>query len=142
MFRGYMMTRTKKLFGEGRASSVIAITISSLLFSVFHSFNGGFSLTAFVNIFLLAVLFALIYEKTGSIVLTCGAHTMWNLFQGNIYGLSVSGNASAASLIATDYTGSAFGPEGTTEATLIIAAALILYVVITMRRRRPSPKAS
>ena len=142
MFRGYMMTRMKKLFGEGRASSVIAITISSLLFSVFHSFNGGFSLTAFVNIFLLAVLFALIYEKTGSIVLTCGAHTMWNLFQGNIYGLSVSGNASAASLIATDYTGSAFGPEGTAEATLIIAAALILYVVITMSRRRPSPKAS
>ena len=87
------------------------------------------------------MLFALIYERTGSIALTCAAHTMWNLFQGNVFGLSVSGNDAVPSIIATNYTGSDFGPEGTLEATAVITAALVLFVVMS-RRRSSSPKKS
>ena len=140
MFRGFMMPKIKSIFGKH--GSVFAIVISSILFSVFHCFNGGFSIVALINIFLLAVFFALIYEKTGSIVITCAAHTMWNMFQGNIYGLSVSGNASVPALLTTNYTGSSFGPEGTLEATAVIIAALAVMAVITLCRKRPSPKAS
>lgn len=140
MFRGFMIPRIKKIFT--RYGSIIAIILSSLLFSAFHCFNGGFSFVALLNIFLLAVLFALIYEKTGSIVITCAAHTMWNMFQGNIYGLSVSGNASVPALISTNYTGSAFGPEGTLEATVVIVIALAVFAALNLRRRHPSPKAS
>jgi hypothetical protein len=67
---------------------------------------------------------------------------MWNMFQGNIYGLSVSGNASVPALISTNYTGSAFGPEGMLEATLIIVIALAVFAALNLRRKHPSPKAS
>ena len=140
MFRGFMMPKLKKIFGRfGVPASVL---ISSLLFSVFHGFNGGFSAVALINIFLLAVLFALIFEKTGSIIITCAAHTMWNMFQGNIYGLSVSGNANVPSIINVHYTGSSFGPEGTWEATVVIVAALVLFAVLNLRRRQSSPTKS
>ena len=143
MFRGYMMPKIKSLFREkSKAGTVTAIVVSSILFSVFHCFNGGFNFVALLNIFLLAVLFALIFEKTGSIALTCAAHTMWNLFQGNIYGLSVSGNESVPSLLVTNYTGSDFGPEGTVEATVIIVIALAAFAVLNRRKKQSSPKAS
>ena len=130
MFRGYMIPKLKKYFG-----APFAVFFSSLLFAVFHSLNDGFTVLALVNIFLLAVLFALIYEKTGSLLITCAAHTMWNMFQGNVYGLSVSGNAGVPSLISVDYSGSAFGPEGTPEATLVIVIALAAFVFIVLRKR-------
>ena len=140
MFRGFMMPKLKKIFGKfGVPASII---ISSFLFSVFHGFNGGFSIIALINIFLLAVLFGLIFEKTGGIIITCAAHTMWNMFQGNIYGLSVSGNANVPSIINVDYTGSSFGPEGTIEATVVIVAALVLFAVLTLRKKQSSPKES
>lgn len=123
MFRGFMIPRLKTMFNRP-----IAIIISSLLFSLFHTMNAGFSPLAFVNIFLFAVLFALIYELTESIAFTCAAHTMWNLFQGSIYGLSVSGNATT-SLLTSNYTGAAFGPEGTIEATIVIVIALAVVII-------------
>ena len=142
MFRGYMIPKVKSLFKNNeKAGRIAAIVISSALFSVSHAFNGGFNYIALVNIFLFAVLFALIYERTGSIALTCAAHTMWNMFQGNIFGLSVSGNETVPSIIATNYTGSDFGPEGTLEATAVIVAALVLFAVMT-RRRSSAPKKS
>lgn len=140
MFRGFMIPKLKTVFSKHQ--SLIAIVISSILFSAFHGFNGGVSVVALINIFLLAVFFALIYEQTGSIVITCAAHTMWNMFQGNIYGLSVSGNASVPSLLSTNYTGADFGPEGTLEATVVIVIALIVFAVFTLRNRHSSPKAS
>lgn len=142
MFRGYMIPKVKSLFKKNeKAGRIAAIVISSALFSVSHAFNGGFNKAALINIFLFAVLFALIYERTGSIALTCAAHTMWNMFQGNIFGLSVSGNETVPSIIATNYTGSDFGPEGTVEATVVIVAALVLFAVMT-RRRSSAPKKS
>ena len=141
MFRGYMMTRLKKLFsGRPRLGTFIGIFVSSVLFSVFHCFNGGFDVIALINIFLLAVLFALIYEKSGSIVITCAAHTMWNMLQGNFYGLSVSGNAAVPSILNVNYTGSSFGPEGTIETTAVVTIGIILFAVISLCRRASSRK--
>jgi len=130
MFRGYMIPKLSKLFGKP-----FAIICSSLLFSVFHTMNAGFTFLAFLNIFLFAILFALIYEMTGSIAFTCAAHTMWNLCQGSIYGLSVSGNATV-SLITSNYTGAEFGPEGTIEATIVIVIAL--GIALILRRKSAS----
>ena len=130
MFRGFMIPKLKSLFGEKRGKAA-AVILSSVLFAVFHGMNQGVTALALINIFLLAVLFALIYEKAGNIILTCAAHTMWNMFQGNIYGLSVSGNASVPSIISTSYTGSAFGPEGTVEATVVIVIALAVFMFLS-----------
>ena len=137
MFRGFMIPKIKKIF-----NTPAAIIISSVLFSAFHSFNAGFTWLAFVNIFLLAVLFALIYIRSGSIVITCAAHTMWNMFQGNIYGLAVSGNTSVAAVIDTTYKASSFGPEGTTEATAVILLSFAVFGIISLCKKRSSQKAS
>ncbi len=139
LFRRFMIDRITAIMPAYKNAT--AVIVSSVLFSLFHGFNGGFSLTALINIFLLAVLFALIYIDTGNILITCACHTMWNLFQGSIFGLSVSGNSETASLISTTYTGSAFGPEGTWEASVIIAVCLIFYLLIRQRIIR-APKKS
>jgi len=131
MFRGYMIPSLRKIFGR-----VPAIIISSLLFAAFHAFNAGFSILALVNIFMLAVLLALIYETSGSLVITCAFHTFWNMVQGSILGLGVSGNSTGGSLIKTFYNAESFGPEGTPEACFVITAALIICLVITLRRRK------
>ena len=124
MFRGYMIPKLQGLVGKP-----MAIIISSILFSIFHTMNAGFNFVALLNIFLFAILFALIYEMTGSIAFTCAAHTMWNMFQGSIYGLSVSGNATL-SLLNSDYTGAEFGPEGTLEATAVIVVCLVIALLL------------
>ena len=132
IFRGYMIPRF-----EQRYKKAFAIFFSSVMFSVFHSLNAGYTPLASVNLFLIAVLFALIYLKTGNIWLTCAMHTAWNLSQGNIYGLQVSGNNAHAALINTTYsanakdiiTGGTFGPEGGLAVTAVTVVCMIIVII-------------
>ena len=141
MFRGYMMSRTAARFG-----TVFAVCFSSLLFSVFHSGNVGFSILAFVNLFLIALLFAMISLWRNGIWMTCAAHTIWNFSQGSIYGLRVSGNTPAASLLSTSYTRSAsdvitggdFGPEGGLAVTAVTVILLIAVFILLGKSKNGS----
>jgi membrane protease YdiL (CAAX protease family) len=143
LFRGYMIPRI-----ESRYKRAVAVFFSSLLFSVFHSLNMGYTPLASVNLFLIAVLFALIYIKTGSIWMTSAIHTMWNLSQGNIYGLQVSGNEAHAAIINTAYaadakdiiTGGAFGPEGGLATTAVAVVCLIIATVLLVLKKRKEKK--
>ena len=138
LFRGYMIPRI-----ESRYKKAFAVFFSSLMFSVFHSLNMGYTPLASVNLFLIAVLFALIYIKTGNIWITSAIHTMWNLSQGNIFGLQVSGNEAHAAVINTAYaadakdiiTGGAFGPEGGLAVTAVTAVCLIIVIVLIVTSR-------
>ena len=138
LFRGYMIPRI-----ESRYKRAVAVFFSSLLFSVFHSLNMGYTPLASVNLFLIAVLFALIYIKTGSIWMTSAIHTMWNLSQGNIYGLQVSGNEAHAAIINTAYaadakdiiTGGAFGPEGGLAVTAVTAVCMMIVILLIANSR-------
>lgn len=142
LFRGYLMPRI-----EGRYKKAFAVFFSSLMFSVFHSLNMGYTPLASVNLFLIAILFALIYMKTGSIWMTSAMHTFWNLSQGNIYGLQVSGNEAKAALIKTTYmsdaksivTGGAFGPEGGLAVTLVTSLCIVI-VIISLTKSRDLPR--
>lgn len=142
LFRGYMIPRI-----EGRFKKAFAVFFSSLLFSVFHSLNMGYTPLASVNLFLIAILFALIYIKTGSIWMTSAMHTFWNLSQGNIYGLQVSGNEAKAALVKTAYlpdaksvvTGGAFGPEGGLAVTLVTTICIVI-VIISLAKSRDLPR--
>ena len=133
MFRGYMIPAFNK-----RYKRVIGIAVSSVLFSAFHSLNMGYTPLASVNLVLIALLFALIYLLTGDIWMTSAIHTMWNLTQGNIYGLKVSGNEAANSIIKTVYssnyspiiTGGDFGPEGGLAVTAVTAVCLVIVTVL------------
>ena len=138
LFRGYLIPRI-----ETRYKRAFAVFFSSLLFSVFHSLNMGYTPLASVNLFLIAILFALIYIKTGSIWMTSAMHTIWNLSQGNIYGLQVSGTEAHAALIKTVYTegskdiitGGAFGPEGGLAVTAITAVCIVIVIISIARTR-------
>lgn len=133
LFRGYLIPRI-----ESRYKRAVAVFFSSLMFSAFHSLNMGYTPLASVNLFLIAVLFALIYIKTGSIWMTSAIHTMWNLSQGNIFGLQVSGNEAHAAIINTAYaadakdiiTGGAFGPEGGLAVTAVTVICLIIVILL------------
>ena len=143
MFRGFMIPRIKN-----KTNTAVAVIVSSLLFSAFHSMNIGFTPLAAVNLFLIALLFALIYLKTGNIWLTSAMHTMWNLTQGNILGLQVSGTEASASVIRTFYykdaialvTGGDFGPEGGLAVTAVTVFCLIPLLLSFLRHRRPKQK--
>jgi len=133
MFRGYMIPAFNK-----RYKRVIGVAVSSVLFSAFHSLNMGYTPLASVNLVLIAVLFALIYLLTGDIWMTSAIHTAWNLTQGNIYGLQVSGNTAANSIIRTVYTGNYvplitggdFGPEGGLAVTLVTVVCLVIVSIL------------
>lgn len=133
LFRGYMIPRI-----GSRYKKTVAVFFSSVMFSVFHSLNMGYTPLASVNLFLIAILFALIYLKTGSIWMTSAMHTIWNLSQGNIYGLQVSGNEAHAAVINTVYkpgakdmiTGGAFGPEGGLAVTAVTAVCMIIVIIL------------
>lgn len=138
LFRGYMIPRL-----ETRFKRAFAVFFSSLLFSVFHSLNAGYTPLASVNLFVIAVLFALIYLKTGNIWMTCAMHTAWNLSQGNVFGLDVSGNVAHASLINTSHTanakdlitGGAFGPEGGLAVSLVATVCIVIVIISILRSR-------
>ena len=138
LFRGYMMPRF-----EQRYKRAFSVLFSSFMFSAFHSLNAGYTPLASVNLFLIAVLFALIFIRTGNIWMTSAMHTAWNLSQGNIYGLQVSGNEAHAAIINTSYsadaksiiTGGAFGPEGGLAVTAITAVCMIIVIISLARSR-------
>jgi membrane protease YdiL (CAAX protease family) len=139
MFRGYMI----KSFSR-RYKRIIGVVVSSVLFSAFHSLNKGYTPLASVNLVLIAVLFALIYLLTDDIWMTSAMHTAWNMTQGNIYGLQVSGNNAATSVIRTVYaddcssliTGGAFGPEGGLAVTAITVICLVIVAVLLIRKNK------
>lgn len=145
MFRGFMLRSLSRKFRP-----VTGIVISSLAFSAFHSLNKGYTPLASVNLVLIAVLFALIYHLTGDIWMTSAMHTAWNLSQGNIFGLQVSGNDASNSIITAIYdknassliTGGAFGPEGGLATTAVTAVCLIIVTVLLVNKHRKKPAVS
>lgn len=143
MFRGYMIPAFRK-----RYKVVVGIIVSAVLFSAFHSLNAGFTPLASFNLALIALLFALVYLYTGDIWMTSAMHTAWNLSQGNIYGLQVSGNQSSNSIVMALYdknataliTGGDFGPEGGLATTAVTVAGLIIMTVLLIRKSRKAKK--
>lgn len=110
-YRGYCMS----VLRQTRSIALIFV-ISSVLFSLVHATNFGYSFTAFINIAIAGLLFAYMYMRSGNIWMPIGFHITWNYFQGSVFGLSTSGN-SFQGLIKTEYVqvgiwgGGAFGPE-------------------------------
>ena len=139
MFRGFMINSFSKRF-----KPAVGIIVSSLMFSAFHSLNKGYTPLASVNLALIALLFALIFMLTGDIWMTSAMHTAWNLTQGNIYGLQVSGNEAANSIVNAIYdknassliTGGAFGPEGGLATTAVTVVGLIIVTILLVIKVR------
>ncbi len=113
----------------------LALFASSAFFAFLHLGNAGVSIMGILNIFLFGVFAALYFLRRGSIWGIGAIHSMWNFAQGNIFGCSVSGNASGSSILTTAnvagntiFNGGAFGPEGSIGVTVILFAAIVILL--------------
>ncbi len=133
MTRGYMLPRLAVQF-----SRVGAVIISSLYFSFLHLMNTGVTPLAVINLALVAVFFACLALYSQHIWTVCACHSFWNLSQGNIFGLSVSGGTSTASILQNEVVagtnpllnGGEFGPEGSILTTIVLGAALMVLLLL------------
>lgn len=117
--RGWLMTNLAEGFrfaGEHVAVGV-AVALSAAVFGVAHSLNPGATALSTLIITLAGVWLALGYALTGNLAIPIGVHVTWNLFQGGVFGLGVSGLSPPATVLATEptgpelVTGGGFGPE-------------------------------
>lgn len=141
--RGFLMIGLNR-----RNTSVVhSIMMSSLVFTLLHVLNPGMTLIGLVNIFLFAVFAALYMLESGSIWGVCAIHSVWNFVQGNVFGIEVSGTASAASIFTTTETGSSFlsgglvGLEGSLICTGVLLIAIGLVLAKSVIRYKKTPEA-
>lgn len=134
--RGYML----QIAGHQLNASWVAVIGSSFIFAVIHP---GISPLALVNIFLYALFASFVALGAGNLWLICGVHAGWNYFQGNIYGLPVSGNPEANSLLAigpkagssTWLTGGDFGVEASVVGSAVLLVALVIAFAYFRRQQ-------
>ncbi len=127
MCRGYLMISITR-----KNPMPIAVAANAVMFALLHIFNPGIGVIPLVNIALFGA-FASVYAlKRGNLWGVCAAHSLWNFFQGNVYGINVSGmSATVAPLKATLQNestwlhGGDFGIEGSIVTTLILSLALL-----------------
>ncbi|MBR5372102.1 MAG: CPBP family intramembrane metalloprotease [Oscillospiraceae bacterium] len=150
-FRGYFML-TLGL----HASPLSAVCISALAFSLAHIGNAGITHFASVNLLLAGILLALIFLRTGSIWCGAALHTFWNLAQGNLFGISVSGGEQSVSVLhyapvpgAEKWiSGGDFGIEGSIGSAAVYLLAILIVWLLPQaagnarggQRPHPSPR--
>jgi membrane protease YdiL (CAAX protease family) len=131
--RGYLYQRIR----HDLNSPAWAVLGSSILFAALHLFNPGFTLLSFINIFLVAVFFALSVYYFDSLWFAMTMHTAWNFTQNIVFGLPNSGNVMPYSVFHLEAASNsfaydtAFGIEGTVMADIVLALlCLILFLYI------------
>ena len=144
--RGYLMVSISR-----RNPVWLGALLSSIVFGALHLMNPGISVLAFINLVLSGAVFAVYVLRRGNIWGACAMHSFWNFFQGNLYGISVSGtgwgqNASvfrAAVQGAELWSGGAFGIEGGLCDTIVeIAALLVLLFLVPKKEDKAAAEAA
>jgi len=145
--RGYLLTNLVDGFegvsGLGyRGAVAISILLSSTLFGALHAFNENSTLYSTVNLAFIGIMFAVAYVATGELGLPIGLHISWNLFQGLVFGLAVSGDKEVASMLAIKqsgplaFTGGAFGPEAGLTGTAAATLGIVLILAWALLQKR------
>lgn len=140
MFRGVIFGVSARALG-----SKAAIVISSLLFSLAHLPNAGFSILAIAGLVAYGVLQAGLYMQTRRLWLCIGMHIGWNYCVGQVFSSTVSGHAETAGILRGELvgnamlTGGAFGVEASLVTVLLIsaAAAYALRLAFASEARTP-----
>ncbi len=134
--RGFLYTALERSWG--RWGAVIG---SALAFASLHSFNPDFAQhpLAFAGLLLAGIYLGMARLVRGSLWLPIVLHTGWNLLEGPVFGLPVSGLRPPASLLEVTvsgpdfWTGGSFGPE----AGLLLCVNLIPHCGLLWLLRRP-----
>lgn len=88
LFRGYILKNLMISFNKH-----IALIVSSILFSLMHSFNPNVDLFSLFDLFLAGIVLGLSYIYTKNLWFPIAMHLSWNLFQ-TLLGFNVSGQDS------------------------------------------------
>jgi membrane protease YdiL (CAAX protease family) len=145
-FRGYPFQKLTESCG-----AFCSVIVLSALFAAVHLGNpasGSWLSWGFFNTFAIGLLLALARIRSGSLWLPLGLHFGWNVFQGAIYGLPVSGLSDFSSLVTASVhgapllTGGEYGPEASLTCSVIILFAFPLLWRLTsplnIQHRPPS----
>jgi CAAX protease family protein len=117
-----------------------ALAISAVFFGGAHVFNPGATLWSSLAIAVEAgILLALVFHVTRSLWACIGLHAAWNIMQGTVYGIPVSGMKESGWLISTRtgptwLSGGVFGAEASVvamSASLLVSIALL---IVALRR--------
>ena len=140
-FRGYPFQKLTESCG-----AFWAVVVISALFGAVHLGNpdaGGWLSWGFFNTLAVGVLFALARIRSGSLWFSFGLHFGWNLFQGSVFGLPVSGLKEFATVVSASVhgspalTGGAYGPEASAPCSIVLVIGLPLVWWLTARRAIP-----
>jgi len=134
--RGYLLTNLAEGFGflGEREAVAVAVAVSSAVFGVLHATNPGASAFSTASIALAGVMLAAGYVLTGELGLPIGLHIAWNLFQGAVFGLGVSGLDVGVAVVDAEpvgpalATGGSFGPEAGLLGLAAVAVGTALVV--------------
>lgn len=117
-----------------------ALAIAALFFGAAHIFNPGATLWSSLAIAIEAgILLALLYHVTRSLWPCIGLHAAWNVMQGTVYGIPVSGTAAHGWLVSNctgpDWlSGGVFGAEASVVALIVCSACSALLLIVAVRR--------
>lgn len=125
--RAYIMSVLKQTRNKW-----LILMISSIIFAILHLGNDGISVLAFINLFLVGLLFGYMFMKSKNIWMPIGYHITWNYFQGYIWGFQVSGITTNGlykikNINNNIINGGLFGPEGGLIVTVVICISF--YIV-------------
>lgn len=128
MCRGYILTSIAR-----KNNLAIAVLGNSLFFAGLHLGNPGISPLALVNLTLFGIFASIVYIKSGNIWLCSAMHSIWNMVQGNFFGVLVSGQSADTTVFTTVGTaghdlinGADFGFEGGLAVTLVYVIAIVI----------------
>ena len=139
-FRGYLQQLL-----SSRLGIQASVGMTAILFSLAHLANPGYSWISALNIVIVALIFSWVTLRTGNLYTAIALHISWNLFQGYVYGVSVSGNSPKGiypvSLSGNDLlTGGEFGLEGSLATTLILVICYAVLLWISYHTRNTGMK--
>ncbi len=134
--RGVLFRVAEEGLGSGWA-----LLISAVFFGAAHIANPGATLWSSAAIAIEAgILLALLYLVTRSLWTCIGLHAAWNIAQGTIYGIPVSGTHADGWLVSSrsgpDWlSGGAFGAEASVVALALCSLCSVALLVVAWRRR-------
>jgi len=117
-----------------------ALLISALFFGIAHIFNPGATLWSSAAIAIEAgLLLGMIYHVTRSLWACVGLHAAWNIMQGTVYGIPVSGGAAKGWLVSNrtgpDWlSGGVFGAEASVVALGVSLLVTVSLLIVALRR--------
>ncbi len=134
--RGYFLVSVSR-----RYPLAVGIIANAVLFAALHLLNNGITVLAFINLVLFGVFASVYFVKRGNIWGVGALHSIWNLAQGNVYGIRVSGIQTSCSVLSSEMVagrelinGGDFGLEGGLAVTIVLVVGTLVLLATRQRR--------